>query len=173
MKLEMTYRKADISDKAKLSVLFSQVYIQTYGNDGISDESADYILKQFSCERIESLIRNNTCSILVAESDGNLTGAAEIIYDSICPAGDFIAPEICKLYVLQNFTGKGIGFRLISEAEKAVKESGYNQIWLTVYYLNDRAISFYKRQGYNHIGDFEFQMKYNSYLNRVMMKNIL
>ena len=37
---QIEYRKANSSDIVKLSVLFKQVYIATYGVEGVSDEFA-------------------------------------------------------------------------------------------------------------------------------------
>lgn len=45
---EIIYRNATRSDIVKLSALFKQVYIATYGVDGVSDEFANFITRQFS-----------------------------------------------------------------------------------------------------------------------------
>lgn len=40
MEIDIIYRKANLSDANKLSILLKQVYIQTYGTEGVSDEFA-------------------------------------------------------------------------------------------------------------------------------------
>jgi ribosomal protein S18 acetylase RimI-like enzyme len=170
MKPEIIYRKANNTDVNKLSILFKQVYIQTYGIDGVSDEFANFIVKQFSVERLRDLIVNKPDTIIVAEYKGNLVGAVEIEFGKKCPINNIVAPELNKLYILEWFCGKGIGHNLLSEAEKVVKLKGINEMWLWVLVSNSRAITFYERQNYKWIGNAPFQMEKNSYDNKVMLK---
>ncbi len=172
MKEQIIYRKANSTDVIKLSILFKQVYIQTYGTEGVSDEFANFIFKQFSVERLSSLISTNPDAILVAAYNNNLVGAVEIDYSSICPINNIVAPELNKLYILEWFCGKGIGYHLLKEVENLVKSKGINEMWLWVLDSNERAISFYERQNYKWIGDASFQMEVNKYENKLMHKHL-
>lgn len=168
----ITYREAILSDCKKLSVLFQQVYIQTYGTEGVSDEFANFIFKQFSIERLENTIQNNPGNIIVAVYKNNLIGVAEIEFEKSSPAGNIIAPELSKLYILEWFCGKGVGYHLLSAVEQTVRIKGIKQIWLWVLDSNTRAISFYKRQQYETIGMAPFQMETNRYENYIMVKEL-
>ncbi len=171
MKTEILYRKANLSDVKKLSILFKQVYIQTYGIEGVSDEFANFITKQFSEERLQHLIETSSDCLIVADYKTNLVGVAEIEFEKTCPTGNFVAAELNKLYILEWFCGMGIGYHLLNEAENLVKQKGQNKMWLWVLDSNERAIKFYERQGYQHIGEASFQMEVNNYINKVMVKN--
>ena len=81
MRKEINYRQANLSDIKKLSILFKQVYIQTYGKEGVSDEYANFITKQFSEERLKELIIQHSDCLIVAEYKGNLVGVAEIEFN--------------------------------------------------------------------------------------------
>jgi GNAT superfamily N-acetyltransferase len=170
MKKEINYRLANISDVKKLSILFKQVYIQTYGKEGISDEYANFITKQFSEERLQDLIVQHSDCLIVAEYKGNLVGVAEIEFNKKSPVGNLIATELNKLYILEWFCGQGIGYKLLTEAEKIVREKSLNEMWLWVYEENHRAIQFYERQNYVCIRNAPFQMELNRYDNKVMVK---
>jgi GNAT superfamily N-acetyltransferase len=172
MNNEFTYRKAEIADALRLSVLYKQVYIQTYGTDGVSTEFANFITKQFSVERIENTLSTEPDSLFVAEYKGNLVGVAEIEFDKKCPLNNIVAPELNKLYILEWFTGKGVGYGLLGKVEQLLAAKGVSEIWLWVYILNPRAIAFYERQGYQHIGNAFFQMEFNKYENKVMVKKL-
>ena len=166
------YRKAQLSDAKKLAILYKQVYIQTYGIAGVSDEFANFITQQFAVERIEKTIQQNPDCILVAEYQNNLVGVAEIEWAKKCPCGDIIAPELNKLYILEWFCGKGIGAKLMELAENTVKKAGENHMWLWVLVSNQRAITFYENHQYQWIGNAPFQMEVNSYDNKVMLKKL-
>lgn len=170
MQEEITYRKATLSDTLKLSVLYKQVYIQTYGREGVSDEFANFITKQFSVERLGQIISDHPDNIIVAAYKDNLVGVAEIEFEKKSPRGNIIAPELSKLYILEWFCGKGIGYRLLAEAEQVVASRGIGEMWLWVLETNARAIAFYERQQYKWIGNASFQMETNKYENKVMVK---
>jgi ribosomal protein S18 acetylase RimI-like enzyme len=167
---KIIYRKAIQTDAIKLSILFKTVYIQTYGTEGVSDEFANFITKQFSVERLHDLIINNPDTLIVAVYKDNLVGVVEIEFDKKCPIGNIVAPELNKLYILEWFCGRGIGFQLLREAENIVKLKGINEMWLWVLVTNKRAITFYEKQNFKWIGNAPFQMEKNCYDNKVMLK---
>ncbi|MGC4041813.1 MAG: GNAT family N-acetyltransferase [Flavobacterium sp.] len=170
--MQIEYRSADLSDIIKLSVLYKQVYIATYGAEGVSDEFANFITKQFSVERLENLINSQNENLIVAVYKNNLVGVAEIEFDKKSPIGEIIAPELNKLYILEWFCGKGIGERLLEESEKIVKSKGINKMWLWVLESNSRAIRFYRKHNFKEIGNASFQMETNKYENLVMLKEL-
>jgi ribosomal protein S18 acetylase RimI-like enzyme len=96
----------------------------------------------------------------------------EIEFDKKCPVDNIIAPELNKLYILERFCGMGIGHKLLNAAEEVVLSKGIHQIWLWVYVLNERAIGFYEKQQYVWIGNAFFQMAFNRYENKVMLKEL-
>jgi ribosomal protein S18 acetylase RimI-like enzyme len=168
----IVYRKAIPADVIKLSVLYKQVYIKTYGVEGVSDEFANFITVQFSPERLADTITNGPSAILVAEYAGNLVGVAEIEFGKKSHAGNVTGAELNKLYILDWFCGRGIGQRLLEEVENLVKTTGETLLWLWVLETNERAISFYRRSDFTVIGDASFKMEANTYNNRVMVKKI-
>nr|WP_299073650.1 GNAT family N-acetyltransferase [uncultured Allomuricauda sp.] len=167
---EISFGKAKLSDALRISVLLKTVYIQTYAVDGVTFEFTNFITERFSSENIENLIQNNPSRLIIAYQNGNPIGVAEIIYDSTCPIRNISVPELSKLYVLERFYGKGIGFGLMSEAEKEVLKNEFKEFNLEVYINNVRAIAFYQRQGYTSIGKVDFPMESNTYENLVMNK---
>ena len=172
MDKQIIIRKANQSDVKKLSVLYKTVYIQTYGKEGVSDEFANFITNQFSIERLGNIILNHSTKIIVAEYKNNLIGVAEIEFDKQCPINNIVEAELNKLYILEWFSGQGVGYQLIQEAEKIVISKGIKKMWLWVLITNERAISFYEKQNYKWIGNASFQMETNNYENKVMLKEL-
>lgn len=170
MNEQLIYRNAVPEDAKKLSILYKQVYIQTYGTEGVSDEFANFIVKQFAVEKIEKTIRTQPDTLLVAAYKNNLVGVLELEYNKKCPINNIKATELNKLYILEWFCGKGIGHALLQHAEQLLKSKGQNEMWLWVLESNTRAVAFYERQHYKWIGNAPFQMEVNSYDNKVMHK---
>lgn len=146
--------------------------MQTYGEDGVTKEYANYVHTRFSVEYLANAIHTNPNSILIATYKGNIVAAAEIKFNSECSVSGTKAPELSKLYVLEWFCSKGIGYNLLKEVEETVAAKGQKKIWLWVYTLNPRAIKFYERQGYRIIGSAIYQMEENAYINYAMEKGL-
>lgn len=165
-------RQAVPADVRKLSVLYMQVYIQTYGVEGVSDEFANFITRQFGIPRLEALLADEPDALLVAEFKGNLVGVLEMDWNKTCPVGGFTAPELNKIYILEWFCGQGIGDQLIRTAEDLLRERGEEQVWLWLLETNARALAFYRKHGYEVIGKAPFEMETNTYTNLVMRKRL-
>jgi len=172
MSLEaINIRVAELSDMANLVVLKQQVWVATYAEEGIRSEFSDYLLTTFTLENEKALLENPLKKTLVAEQNGHLIGCVVIAFDEECPIPDTgHNPEIAVLYVLERFTGMGIGNILLEKSLQLINESGFKAAWLTVYHKNDRAIKFYKNHGFTYIGQAFFEMQGNQYENRVLIK---
>ena len=173
MNNEIIIRLANKTDVKKLSILYKTVYIQTYGTEGVSDEFANFITKQFSEDRIEQLILDGSNTIVVSAYKNNLVGVLEIEYDKRCPVGNLVAPELNKLYILDWFCSKGIGKSLLQEAEQMLRKKRVKEMWLWVLASNNRAVAFYEKHNYRHIGNASFKMETNTYDNKVMVKTLI
>lgn len=170
MNTMITYGKARIADVVRLSLLFQQVYLQTYALEGITFEFAHFIQKRFSPRVLEDLIQNEPARLLVAYYSGNPVGAAEVHFEGVCPIDKVVGPELSKLYVLERFCGQGVGFGLLGEVEKELRLKGHTSLWLEAWENNLRAVQFYQRQQYQIIGRADFTIE-ATYKNWVMRKS--
>ena len=168
----ISFGKAKLSDALRISVLLKTVYIETYAVDGVTFEFANFISERFSTDYIKDMIQSNPDRLIIAYYKNNPIGVAEIIFESRCPIRQIDIPELSKLYVLARFYGKGVGYGLLEKAEELVKNKGFHEFNLEVYKYNERAIAFYKRQGYQTIGETDFPMEVNTYKNLVMNKSV-
>ncbi len=66
--------------------------------------------------------------------------------------------ELNDMGVTPAYQSQGIGALLIAELRKRAKQAGYDTIYVNAYYKNDRAIEFYKKQGFHPI-DISLEIK--------------
>jgi ribosomal protein S18 acetylase RimI-like enzyme len=170
--LELIIRPATPSDIPNLVVLQQQVWIATYADEGIRDEFSRYVLAEFTVEKMSQAVTDPLRSILVAEDGKHLLGYVEIRYGKTPPEplSDKVVPEINTLYVLERFLGKGIGYKLLIEAENLIKNKGYSGVWLDAFCENHRALTFYERQNFKRVGISYFREMEETYENIVMLK---
>ncbi|WP_460891559.1 GNAT family N-acetyltransferase [Rufibacter soli] len=64
--------------------------------------------------------------------------------------------QISRLYLLQAWTGRGLGDKLMQLSLEKAKENGHDVVWLTVWESNERAIRFYQKYGFKEAGELTF-----------------
>lgn len=96
---------------------------------------------------------------LIAETDGKPLGYAKLRRDvkEEMVAGDKCL-EIARFYLLQEAIGSGAAGKLMQFVLDYAKENGFDTIWLGVWEFNPRAQAFYKKWGFEHIGEHIFQL---------------
>ena len=60
--------------------------------------------------------------------------------------------ELSGIVVLQSFAGRGVGTRLLRKASDAARKSGFRNMRVKTEQANERAIEFYKSNGFNETG---------------------
>ncbi|MCL3782657.1 GNAT family N-acetyltransferase [Prolixibacteraceae bacterium JC049] len=171
--MNIIIREANINDLNNLTVLKQQVWISTYATEGLIDEFSSYVLSEYSLDNVKKSIQNKDITTLVALCDDCLIGCVEILKTPQKPIKSaYPSIEISTFYILEKFQGQGIGKQLLSECFNQIKQLGYQQVWLTVYYKNQNAIDFYAKQYFKHIGETNFILGEEKHKNYIMLKDI-
>ena len=170
----VSFRVANAADALCIGVLGMQVFLDTYATDGIRPAIAREALESLSPERIETIIRTPNNAFIVAEIDDHLVAFAQL---SLRTGHELVtrpeAAELQRLYVQERFTGRGLGTRLIGEAEAFVSSmQGAAVMWLTAWVGNERARSFYPRRGYAELGSTQFVFQGEAHENRLYAKSL-
>ncbi|MCK9688764.1 GNAT family N-acetyltransferase [Scleromatobacter humisilvae] len=169
----ITFRLASADDALCLGVLSTQVFLDTYATQGIRPALANEVLQLHSVAAYEALLADPGVTILVAECDGHLIGFSQVrdgAGDPQVPAA--AASELRRLYVQERFTGRGVGRDLLRQAEKAAAARGAEMLWLTAWEGNARALLFYPRCGYEHLGVTVYTIEGEDYPNRLFGKRV-
>lgn len=170
--MHFEYREANITDAVQLSVLFSAVYIDTYGLEGASKEFSNYITQEFPIDEIIRKIGSEHGKIFLATYKTNPVGVLQIELNKKCTIHNFSSAEIKKLYVLRHFHGKGIAHQLMKLGEAYMQRQNEEKAWLITWDKNPKAIRFYEKEDYKIIGTSPFVMEENTYTNVVMTKQL-
>ena len=170
---EVIIREAVVGDAENLAVLKQQVWISTYAVEGIRQEFSSYVLSEFSKDQVHNVLLQKQNRTLLAILNGHIVGCIECCLKASSPDGILpCCPEITVLYVLDGFSGQGVGYQLLMSALELIKNKGYNKTWLSVYHENKRAINFYQANQFNKGGEIFFELDTNKYKNWVMLRMI-
>lgn len=164
----MLIRLGQRRDAANLSALAIQVWLHTYATEGISSLISRYVLSEFTPEKFEALLSDESSAVLVAEAGENLVGYATVTTGTACPVVTSAKVELATLYVQEPFIGKGVGGALLSQAEHWARQRTNTSVWLTVNSKNFHAISFYAKHGYTKLGITYFELGSQKHENLVL-----
>jgi diamine N-acetyltransferase len=164
-------RPAVAADALTLGVLSMQVFLETYAPNGIRPDLAREVLQQHSTEAFAAALARDDQRLVVAERDGHLLGFAHWRPGAAHEGVPARRPaELFRLYVLQRFTGTGLGTQLLRAAEAAAAEEGADTLWLTAWAGNERARAFYARRGYADVGTTAYVIEGIAYENRLFAR---
>ena len=158
-------RNATEKDSLNLAALSIQVWLHTYATAGLRQEISNYVLSTFTEHYFDKLLNSPNYRILVFIEKNHLVGYIMANLESVWE-NELNGYEIEKLYVHENFQGKGIGRVLLSEM--ATQYGG--TFWLSTWEHNVKAIGFYKHLGFLDIGCKHFQLENESHENRVLAR---
>lgn len=147
----MRIREAEEKDVRQLASLAARTFSATY-DDLSPEESEAYISEFFNPAKVRDLIKAEGPRILVAE-EGSLIGYA-LLEPNISPIS--LPPgkqmECVRLFIDQAAQGKRLGSRLLKEALRLSRDSGFDTLWMKVWDKNHKAIRFYEKKGFWNMG---------------------
>ena len=96
---------------------------------------------------------------LLAEDRGCLIGYAQVRWGEVPDCVTAERPgEIQRLYVAEEWHGKGIAQVLMVACIAEVQKHGSDAVWLGVWEHSPRSISFYMKFGFVEVGDHAFHL---------------
>lgn len=143
-------REATSNDCASLAALSIQVWLDTYAQDGIRPEYAEFALSKFTGDYSMDLIEDKRRKLVVYEDGCFLRGFASINLDSRFE-DESNGFEIEHLYIHGPFQGKGVGRQLLDYTKKHFGRC----FWLYTWVEND-SNGYYEHLGFRKIGNYKF-----------------
>ena len=136
------FKKFDID---QLATVARATYKETYPS--FTEDELDALFGEFFRNKIlNDDLPNINSALLAMKQAGKVIGYARLYFDKE-------APYLDKLYLMKSHHGQGLGRALLFRCFEICRERGCNQLNLQAYKENIYAIDFYKRQGFNQVGD--------------------
>jgi diamine N-acetyltransferase len=168
--MTLTMRRADISDAALLAEFAARTFAATFGAENTADDLAAHLAASYGVVQQRREIRNPDVITLLAEDDGRLAGYAQVRRNAAPieppPAS---AVELWRFYVDRPWHGRGVAAPMMSAAKDAAVALGGQQMWLSVWERNPRAIAFYGKCGFRMVGSKDFWVGSDRQTDHVMV----
>jgi ribosomal protein S18 acetylase RimI-like enzyme len=133
----------------QLQKICKQTFYETFANQNTEENMHRYLDESFSHEQLTIELTNPNTEFYFAKLDNEIIGYLKMNFGQAqTELKDLEALEIERIYVLKEFHGKKIGQILYNTAFNIAKKIKANYLWLGVWEENQRAINFYKKNGF-------------------------
>src|SRR5215213_10282322 len=154
-------RKASPADAETLARIAWKSFFDAFADHpkNAPEDMKSYMDEAFSFQAISGDLAETDAIYFVAKIAGELVGYAKLKQNSRedCVSGTNPV-ELCRLYSLNEYIGKGIGKALMLKCLEFAKENANDFMWLGVWEFNYRAQDFYKKFGFEKCGEHIFRL---------------
>ncbi|HUP49059.1 MAG TPA: GNAT family N-acetyltransferase [Thermoanaerobaculia bacterium] len=154
--MPVTIRRARTADAAALAELAARIFHDTFARSNSAEDMEAFLAGAYTESRQRAETEDPAIITLLAEA-GALIGYAQVRSGEPPPCVTGRGPvEIMRFYVEKAHHGSGVAQMLMGEVERVAAGLGAGTLWLGVWERNDRALAFYRKQGFREVGTAPF-----------------
>ena len=154
VKESLHIRRAAIADAALISRLSEVTFFDTFNGTCTDDDMQNFIEDYFNEKQVHKELQDPNDFYFIAFVDDIAAGYIRMKEEDsdveVIKTKKGI--ELKRIYVLKEYHSKKIGAALMKFALDFAVNNGYKLLWLGVWEHNERAISFYKKFGFEDTG---------------------
>ena len=139
--------------------LSRQTFLESHGNSAPQEDLNRYMLENFTEDKVKSELRDPANRYHLLYYYGDLVGFSKIIMNVPYKEGtDKNVAKLNRIFLLKKVYDLKLGARLLTFNLNLAKENHQAGVWLFTWIENERAIRFYKRNGFKIIGTHDFKI---------------
>jgi diamine N-acetyltransferase len=155
--MTISYRDATRADLPAIDGVFRTSFCETFAHLYQPEDLADFLGK-FTPQAWTEEFDDPRYRFRLAEAEGELVGYVKLGPSALPIDTSRRATELRQIYVLKDHHGSGLARALTEWAIAEASESGFEELYLTVYVDNHRARRFYDRYGFEAVGRYDFMV---------------
>lgn len=165
-------RRATAPDADRLADLAARTFRDTFERDNRPEAMTEHLLRSFGPYQQLAEIMSPSITTFVAGGDEPVAfaqlrrGATPACVTGARPL------ELWRFYVDRTWHGKGVAGRLMRTVLEEAESSGADKLWLGVWERNPRAIAFYRKFDFAHVGSHEFLFGTELQTDRVLVREL-
>lgn len=169
----LNVRKLTLNDLKALQALGRQTFFETFVGTCSDEDMQKYLEESFNPAQLEAELNNEEMLFYAAESEGEMLGYLKLnIGSAQTETQSTSAVEIQRIYVLNQYHGKGVGQILFQQALSFAKQYQADYIWLGVWEDNHKAQNFYRKNGFAAFDKHTFMVGDDAQTD-ILMKKVL
>jgi len=160
---------ADRSHAELLSKLGAETFYEWFTEGNNPEDVRTYVEEAFTLEQIKKELDEPGTVFMLAEEDDQIAGYMKLrVSDEVSFPGKRCL-ELHRLYITGDFIRKKVGSFFMEQAIGYAKANGFHVLWLGVWEKNERALTFYKKWGFEQFSAHTFMLG-NDAQTDLMMK---
>ena len=164
-------RPAHTADSAALALIGATTFLETFAGVLAGDAIVAHCARAHVPQAYADYLAGGASAWLTELGPGNAPIGFALLTAADLPGAREGDVELKRIYTLSRFHGRGIGAALMDAALDAAKAAkGAERLLLGVYAGNSRAIAFYRKQGFEPIGERRFDVGGTLYDDIVLAK---
>lgn len=141
--------KASAEDIDIVQKLGIQTFSETFAEDNSEEAMKKYLEESFNTEKVKAELNNPDSLFYIAWEEDNPVGYLKVNSGKAqTELQDETSLEIERIYVKKSHHGKKVGQLLYNQALETAKKLHKTYVWLGVWEQNERALSFYRKNGF-------------------------
>lgn len=149
--------KASREDLTILLQVARKAFVQAFTAGNKAENVQAYLEEAFTLSQFEKEIAVTSSSFFLAKVDEKAVGYIKLNETpSQTDIHDPDSLEIARLYLLEEYLGKGYGKQLLHFAFDLARKKEKTYLWLGVWEHNTKAIRFYEKNGLRIFGSHPF-----------------
>lgn len=154
-------RKATPLDKQLLADIGGSTFYHTFRPYNTEDDMVAYINKAYHADSIAENLNNDLVAYYLAFDGSEAVGYIKLLHHASYGVVQEQAIELEKIYVLHTYFGSGLAQLLMNKAIEHGKQHTFKTLFLGVWQENHRAVSFYKKNGFEVFDTRQFKLGNN------------
>jgi len=158
----------------QLQLISIKTFEETFIDHCAPTDLSDFLKSAYSYEKLKTEFQNEESIFYFAEYGTKIVGYLKLNWGKAQTESlEENALELERIYLLAEYQGKQIGQFLVDNAMQIAKNKKFKTIWLGVWENNLRAISFYKKNGFEQFSSHIFPLGNDMQTDILMKKTIL
>ncbi|WP_310603224.1 GNAT family N-acetyltransferase [Anaerosporobacter sp.] len=172
--MEVLMKQCTENEIGTLHEFSCKTFIETYGSKNTPENMQFYLDNNLNIEKLRADLLSENVYFYFLYTDDELSGYVKL---NVAPAqtdiNDEKSLEIERIYVAEEFQGKGLGKHLMNKAIEVAKEKKKEYIWLGVWDQNEKAIRFYKKHDFQKAGEHSFFLGDEKQVDYIMRRCVI
>ncbi|MEI9909106.1 MAG: GNAT family N-acetyltransferase [Bacteroidota bacterium] len=151
--------KARENDSQLLSEIAKLTFIESHGSSAKTEDINVYVNEQYNTDVFKKELSETKNIYHIIYRDKRPVGYSKIIFNTPYTSSPIKnITKLERLYLLKEFYGLKIGLELFQFNIDLSKQNNQAGIWLFVWKENQRAVNFYKKNGFLITGSHDFKI---------------
>jgi diamine N-acetyltransferase len=171
--MEWQVRKAEPDDIGRLALVGAATFLETFAGVLEGDAIVSHCAQEHGPEAYRALLSpaQSAAWLIEAAEGGGPLGYALVAPPKLAQAEPHDL-ELKRIYSFSRMHGSGAGAVLMARAVGHAETLGARRLLLGVFKGNLRAIAFYRRHGFDPVGERRFRVGSRDYEDVVLAKNL-